>query len=283
MGVLALSIVWVNTLLIVAAALKQRAAVAALLRRLGPSRQGRGAAQEGGEALLSARVLRGDGQGGALAAHRIDQVGRAGAEAGAREAIAFADRGHAGEIHGGVVVSEGREIAIEPVAAGEVWVSPAEVRAASACPSDARFDEAYQHARRPRGFSRTVEVTIRAGTPVWLLGAAARGADGALRMRPSLVSSVDPRAWCRSRCALLSLGVAGIVGALLGCTALALSEPRFGPLSAVGGALCLAFFLLVQPLGTALRDAARTPAAALARGRWLRPRAAEAPRAVASR
>ncbi|XXT24838.1 hypothetical protein WME94_25220 [Sorangium sp. So ce429] len=92
-------------------------------------------------------------------------------------------------------------------------------------------------------------------------------------MRPALVSSVDPRAFCRSRIALLALGVAGILGALVGCSALALSRPRFGPASTAGAALCLAFFLLVQPLGTALRDAARTPSAAPARGRWVRRRA----------
>ncbi|WP_437664659.1 hypothetical protein [Sorangium sp. So ce1182] len=98
-------------------------------------------------------------------------------------------------------------------------------------------------------------------------------------MRPALVSSVDPRASCRSRIALLALGVAGILGALVGCTALALSRPRFGPAST---ALCLAFFLLVQPLGTALRDAARTQSAAPARGRWVRRRADGATRAIVS-
>ncbi|MDP2316889.1 MAG: hypothetical protein Q8P41_28615 [Pseudomonadota bacterium] len=41
------------------------------------------------------------------------------------------------------------------------------------------------------------------------------------------------------------------------CTALALTAPVFGTVSTVGGVACLAFFLLVQPLGTALRDYAR--------------------------
>ncbi|WP_438030076.1 hypothetical protein [Sorangium sp. So ce233] len=105
-------------------------------------------------------------------------------------------------------------------------MSRAEVRAASACPSEARFDEAYQHARRPRGFSRTVEAMICAGAPVWLLGAVERDTDGTggvARMRPPLVSSVDPRALCRSKIALLGLGAAGILGTLIGCSALALA------------------------------------------------------------
>ncbi|WP_437971415.1 hypothetical protein WMF04_19855 [Sorangium sp. So ce260] len=275
MGALALAILWVNTLLIVAAALKQLAAVVATLRRLGPPRGD-------GAALLEARVLRGDGLGGALAGHRIEQVGRAGAGGRGIEEIVFADSGHGGEIYGGAVVADGREIAITPAVEGEVWVSRAEVCAASACPSEARFDEAYQHARKPRGFSRTVEARICAGAPVWLLGAVERDADGPARMRPTFVSGVDPRAFCRGKLALLSLGVAGILGALVGCTALALSRPRFGPASTAGGALCLAFFLLVQPLGTALRDAARSPSSAPARGRWVRRRAGGSSRAPAS-
>ncbi|AUX32265.1 MULTISPECIES: hypothetical protein [Sorangium] len=276
MGALALAILWVNTLLIAAAALKQLAAVAATLRRLGARLDRRGAAP------IEARVLRGDGRGGALAGHRIEQVGRAGAAGSAREEIVFADSGRGGEIYGGAVVAGGREIAIAPAVEGEVWVSRAEVRAASACPSEARFDEAYEHARRPRGFSRTVEARICAGAPVWLIGDVERDVDGADRMRPALVSSVDPRAVCRRKVALLSLGVAGVLAGLVGCTALALSRPRFGPLSTAGGALCLAFFLLVQPLGTALRDAARLPSAAPARGRWVRRRAGAASPRVAS-
>ncbi|WP_437941893.1 hypothetical protein [Sorangium sp. So ce341] len=275
MGALALAILWVNTLLIAAAALKQLASVAATLRRLGARLDQRGAA------LIEARVLRGDGRGGALAGHRIEQVGRAGAGGSTREEIVFVDSGRGGEIYGGAVVAGGREIAIAPAVEGEVWVSRAEVRAASACASEARFDEAYQHARKPRGFSRTVEARIGPGAPVWLLGDVERAVDGADRMRPALVSSVDPRAVCRRKLALLSLGVAGVLGGLVGCTALALSRPRFGPLSTAGGALCLAFFLLVQPLGTALRDAARLPSAAPARGRWVRRRArGAAPRAA---
>ncbi|WP_437785730.1 hypothetical protein [Sorangium sp. So ce1097] len=275
MGALALVVLWVSALLVVAATLKQLAAVAATLRRLTPPRGAR-------DALLQARVLRGAGRGGALAGHRIDQVGRAGAERGAREEIAFADRDAGGEIYGGVVVADGREIAIAPAVEGEVWVSRAEVRAASACPSEARFDEAYRHARKRRGFSRTVEAMIRAGAPVWLLGAVELG-DGAgalYRMRPSLVSSVDPRALCRSKIALLALGAAAVLGALVGCTALALSRPRFGPMSA---ALSLALFLLVQPLGTALRDAAHLPSASPARGRWVKKRPAGSAQAIVSR
>ena len=61
------------------------------------------------------------------------------------------------------------------------------------------------------------------------------------------------------RLAAIVLGIAGILAAAAGCTALALRAPVFGPVSTVGGAACLAYFLLVQPAGTALRDFARAP------------------------
>lgn len=272
MGVLALSILWVNALLIVAAALKQAAAIAATLRRMGP-RAG------GGASLLEARVVRGEGRGGAIAEHRIEQVGRAGAE-GAVEAILFADRSYGGAIHGGVVSADGQEIAVAPAAEGEVWVSRAEVQEAAACPSDAAFDEALALARKARGFARTIEARVGAGARVWLLGAVERDASGALRVTPALLSSVDPRAVCRSKLALLALFIAGVLAALAGCTALALARPHFGAVSTAGAALCLGFFLLVQPLGTAVRDAVRLPSAAITRGRWERKGAGGASRAV---
>jgi hypothetical protein len=263
MGALALSILWVNTLLIVAAALKQAAAIAARLRRMRP--------RAGSAPLIEARVVRGHGRGGAIAEHRIEQVGRAGAN-GAGGAIVFADRGYVGEIFGGVVTADGREIAVEPSAEGEVWVSRAEVLEAAACPSDAAFDEAFAHARKARGFARTIEARVGAGARVWLHGAVERDSSGASRMAPALLSSVDPRAVCRSKLSLLLAFAAGALGALAGCTALALAHPRFGAASTAGAALCLGFFLLIQPLGTAVRDAVRLPSAAITRGRWARGR-----------
>ena len=51
---------------------------------------------------------------------------------------------------------------------------------------------------------------------------------------------------------------------------MALWPPVFGLVSTLGGALCLAFFLIVQPAGTALRDAVRVPSRAIVRGQWKR-------------
>ncbi|HZO12649.1 MAG TPA: hypothetical protein VFB62_05315, partial [Polyangiaceae bacterium] len=55
-------------------------------------------------------------------------------------------------------------------------------------------------------------------------------------------------------------------------TYLALYPPIFGTVSIVGGALGLVFFLLVQPAGTAIRDAVRVPSVAQLRGSWVRPK-----------
>jgi hypothetical protein len=63
------------------------------------------------------------------------------------------------------------------------------------------------------------------------------------------------------------VGVLAVAGA---CTAVALTPPAFGTISKIGAALCLAFFLLVQPAGTAVREAVRAPSRALLRGRWSR-------------
>ncbi|MCC6559429.1 MAG: hypothetical protein IT372_41445 [Polyangiaceae bacterium] len=255
MGVLALAIVWVNTLLVAAAALKDALALAA--RRRGMS-------------VTEARVIRGDGRTGALAGHRVEQIGRAGQGTGAREAILFSDRAHGGEVYGGAVSAAGeqggdRELRVAPVMEAEVWLPAAAVRAAAACPSAARFEEAYLHARKARGYSRTVEAMIRADARVWIVGERGPG-----EITPSLIAAMDPRAWCRSKERLLAAFAIAVIAAAAGCTAVALVPPAFGTVSKIGGALCLGFFLLVQPAGTAVRDAVRVPSRAILRGQWSR-------------
>jgi hypothetical protein len=260
MAWLALAILWVNTLLVAAAALKELAALGARLRAMAP--------------VWKARVVRGDGRTGAIAGHRVDQIGRAGRDDRA-EIILFADQRTAGEIYGGLVETTGdggaaREIAVEPAIEAEVWVSMGEMRAAATCPSAARFDEAFAFARKARGYSRTVETMIREGATVWLAGEAPAAEQGDT-IATAWISSVDPRAFCRSRQVMLGAFAAGILAVAAGCTAVALAPPAFGTVSKIGAAMCLAFFLLVQPAGTALRDAARVPSRAVLRGRWRRP------------
>lgn len=269
MGLLALGILWVNTLLIVLSALKEAAALSARRRAmplLPPGARGPG--------LLEGRVLRGAGRTGALAGRRVDQVGRAGSGDAGRETILFSDRKYDGEIYGGAVEVPGesgppRALEVSPVMVAEVWMPPAAMREAAACPSASRFDEAYPHARKARGYSRTVEAMLRPGSPVWILGERTLGADPP-EVVPTLIAGLDPRAWCRSKVlGLVAFSVAVLVVAS-GCTAVALVPPVFGGVSKLGGALCLGFFLLVQPAGTAMREAVRSPAQAVLQGRWER-------------
>jgi hypothetical protein len=250
MGVLALAILWVNTLLVAADVGKQARAL--LLRR----EQMRG-------------VLRGRVRGGTLAVHRVEQVGRAGSGEGT---ILFQDRAATGEVLGGTIADEGGgEHALEPSAEAEVWVTAEELGRAGACASLEAFDHAYVSARKARGFSRTVEAPVSAGQEVFVVGSARDG---------WVVATMDPRALLARRATLAVGFIAGAIVLAAACTAVALWPPAFGSVSTVGGALCLGFFLLVQPAGTALRDAVLVPSRAPVRGRWTRPAAMPEPQAA---
>ncbi|AKT40031.1 hypothetical protein [Chondromyces crocatus] len=262
MGWIALSILWVNALLVAAAALKDLGTLTRQERALGPFRR--------------ARVLRGDGRGGAFAGHRVEQVGRAAAENGKREAIVFHDRSYGGELYGGAVALDegGEEVRVEPAIESEIWVSVEEQAQRAVCPSEARFDEAYPHARKARGYSRTVEVPVEAGSMVWL--------GGETPSAPRLVATLDPRGVIRSRAVQCAVFAALTLVAAAGCTAVALWPPVFGTVSTLGGLLCLGYFLGVQPLGVTVRNAVRLPSQRILRGTWER-RAENAPDPAATR
>ncbi len=251
MGVLALAILWVNTLLIAGDALKRAGALLRLRARLAGAVRG--------------RVTRGDGPGGAIATLAIDQIGRAADDAAS---IVFHDRGAAGAVHGGAVAIEGgEEIALGAAEGVDVWVDAEAIARAAACASPEAFDRAYESARKAKGFSRTVAARIGVGEEVF----ATR--DG------RFVSTLDPRAALAKRALVALAFVAAEIGLAAGCTIVALWPPVFGTVSTVGGALCLGYFLLVQPAGTALRDAILVPGRAIVRGRWTR---ADAPATAAA-
>lgn len=271
MGVLALAILWVTTLLIAAAAAKEIAALSAWRRRL--------ALLEGdsGAGLVRARVTSGAGPGGALAVHRIEQVGRAATnDDGGRRVILFSDRSLASEVFGGTVAREGSgaaiEIEIEADAGAEVWVTPSTMVTSAACASDEIFDAAFAAAKKAKGYARTVEGA--ATGEVFLFGQLRARGDG-LALGPAkpgglLVATFDPRPWLDRKIALAALFIAGDLAIAAACSAVALWPPRFGLVSTLGGAACLGFFLIIQPAGTALRDAVRLPSRASLRGRWMR-------------
>jgi hypothetical protein len=276
MGAFALAILWINTLLVIGAATQQLRSLLDLLRRLRPLPAGAST----GEGLIEGEARSGAGPEGALAVHRVDQVGRFAADDGDRRAILFADSRYGGESFGGIVETSEGPLHVDSTTTAEVWPEASALAAAARCPSREAFEEAWADARKARGFARALAGAIPDGARVWVLGAAHAGGDGERRFGPTadgtlLVSAVEPRALCRRKVALAIVFVAATLAAAALCTVLALQPPAFGLVSTVGAALGLAYFLLVQPAGTALKDALRLPSRAVVRGSWVEDHAAD--------
>lgn len=275
MGILALGILWVNTLLVMGAAWREVAALRARGRLLRPLPPG-----EPGAGLVEGEVV--SAPGGVFASHEVDQVGRQASDDRDRRAITFSDRAFRGAVMGGAVRAGEVEIAVPAAPDAEVWVAPATLAACAACPGEEGFASAYDDARKARGFSRTVTAPVACGDRIWIAGEARRGEDGrmsihAIEGAKLLVSAVDPRAVCARYTRLLALFLIGVPAAAALCTALALYPPHFGLVSTVGGALALAYFLLVQPAGTAVRDAVLLPHRRFLRGSWVSEGGSSAP------
>jgi hypothetical protein len=265
MGWVALSLFWITTALVGWSAARE---LAALVRRLGVLT--RAARAESGFRLVRARVLAEarafEGGAGDLAEARVRQTAHR-----TRAALRFGDQSRCDVSFGGLVEVDHRlvEVAAGPAA---VWPRAEAVRIAAACPSPVVLAEAWADAGRARGWARDLVVTVRAGETVWIAGAFVTRGDQP-RIEPDaaeglLITQVDPRLWLAGRAALAFVAIAAMLATGVGCTVLVLVPPLFGPLSTLGGLLSLAFFLLVQPFGTALRDAVRLPSRALLHGVW---------------
>jgi hypothetical protein len=253
MGVLGLAIVWTTALLLAGAALYNLAD----LRRLKRALRG----------VTEATVVTGNGHNGAFAVQRVEQVGRALDVSGGR-GIAFFDRSFGSEVFGGSLDVDGRTVDVVPTLDVSVWPSTeAQVRRAL---DDSEFDAAFDLAKTARGFARVVETPLRAGDKVWVTAELAQR-ELALS-KGSIVSAIDPHAWVARKMGLVWLFIAAEVLVAAACTAVALVRPWFGPVSSIGGVLCLAYFLAIQPFGNAVRDAVRTPSHAFLRGVWKRQR-----------
>jgi hypothetical protein len=243
MGVLALGILWVNTLLVVGAALTPLGELWSRLRRTWRS----GEVTEGADDDV-------------LACHVVEQVGRKASDDAARQAILFHDRGYRSEVFGGSIELEDETLEIEPDAQAEVWIPAAERRErAESPPGD--FDEAYRASRRAKGFQQQVRSPIRAGQPVWV-------AEGDV----PVLSSFDPRSWLRGRMAMVVAFQLGMIAISALATWMALYPPVIeGTVSKLGGLLGLVHFLLVmQPLGVSVREASLLPHQAIVRGSWVK-------------
>ena len=263
MGLLALGILWLNAALVLAVAFKQ------LVRLLRTKR--RFVAERARGDLVCGTVV---GSSETVYALRtIHRMGRAMTTAGPRR-ILFTDSAQSFEVHAFEIEvgAEALSVAAADGARAEVWIDP--VRAATQrdrVPTDESFDAVFDAASKFKGHTRTIELTVVGGDRVWVSGARDESELGPGDDRPLLVSMIDPIAWVSSRVRLVIAFIAGAATVLAAISALALYPPIFGVVSTIGGALGLAYFLGIQPLGVAVRDRIRTPARALLGGTWTAP------------
>ncbi len=240
MGIFCLVVLWTTALLVAAAAFQLRGRLAAKARSLGKAKVG----------IIDSE--------GTFATAFVEQVGRALDPADA-PAITFHDRRYGGSIAGGALVCAGERVEVAAAEDAEVWVDDARREKAARCPSLGSFDEAYAMARKAKGWVRTVEVRLEKGDRVHYFPGA-----------HPVIATFDPTRWLGEKAralvvfAITELFVCGVV------TRVALSEPLFGTVSTIGGALAIAFFLGVTPLGVKLREVARFPSEARLLGVWQR-------------
>lgn len=265
MGVLALFVLWGNTLLVALAALKNLQKLRAYLH--------------GGKELRLSALAPGEHEGvfraelpPGKAFHLVEQVGRVGA--GASPSIVWHDRHASSRLVACSARSDDRAVALSGPAA--VWPTVESLTAGARCSSSAEFDQALAAAKKPRGYDRPVEVSVSG--EVWLAGRVRVDPEGIVasgdEKLPLVVSEEDPRVIVGRKTALVVGGFLPAIFALAaGCTWLATFPTTFENwVSKVGALLCLLFFLLVLPAGTRLRDFLLPPHRSFLRGAWTPPR-----------
>jgi hypothetical protein len=254
MGMAALAILWLNTLLVVAATLRP------LLASLGRARRFRR------QGIIAKTV-------DTIAEHRIEQVARR-VQAAGRQALLWHDRNYGSVVLSGEIERGDERFELVPCEGveAEVWVSPARIKANAACPSLQSFDDAYKQAKGAKGYRRILRTAVDAGQRVWVCGNIKDGKLYGSETAPLWVSTQCPLAWRRRHLLLWLLFSLITVAVASAISFLVLQPPWFGRLSTLGGALGLVYFLLVQPAGVAFRDATLPPNRAAVGGRWLAPK-----------
>ena len=246
MGLLALGVLWLNTLLIAGAALQQRRELARELRAV------REAIASG--ALVKGAVKQGQGPGGAIVTRTVHQVGRALTVEGP-DRILFTESRVETAVHGGVIEVAGRPVELAPASdVGRVWTGPH----APLVRSLNDFSDAFHAASTTRGLATFSEQHVTAGATVW-------------HQPGVLLSLVDPSSLVRGRMRGLLVFAVTSVALCAGITAVIFVPPIFGTISTVGGALGLLFFVLVQPAGVRARNWARLPDQQPVTDIWQRP------------
>ncbi len=269
MGLLALVVLWGNTLLVAAAAVRNLRELAAHVRgvkettlsSLGPGEH---------RVLFRAEVPH------KVAFHLLEQLGRL--AAGVQRAVVWHHKGASSRLTAGALASDGVLVQCPTTSNAAVWSDSAELRKAVSCPNSSEFEEAVVQARKPKGYLRPVEVEV-AG-PAFVIGTVRVSESPTKQYElvesgdPILISVTDPRKIVRQKTLIVWLLFLPIVLSIpAGCTLLALSAPVFeGWLSKLGGLLGLLYFLLVIGAGTRLRDLLLPPHRQLIRGVWADPR-----------
>jgi hypothetical protein len=238
MGAFCLGVVWLNALLIALHVIRSARALAV------PA------------GVVEAKVVEA-GEGG-LAEVRVAQLGRA-ITTGGPDRILFTESSRTAHVLGGAVEIGGERVAIAETESAVVWpLASAGVRA------DTDFEAAYRAASTNRGVTSELVLRVGAiGDRVWI----ARDGGGT----PTFVADVDPRSVVSSGRARATAFVIAAIATLAGITALALVRPWFSGWSTLGGALAVAYFLGVQPLAVALREAIAPPPDRRVGGEWSRP------------
>ncbi len=243
MGAFCLGVVWLNTLLIAAHVWQAQRALAREKAALG--------------SVIRARVVD-TGGASSLAELSVSQIGRA-MTSGGTPRILFTEASRSAQLHGGAVELEGQRIALTVEEPTRVWCVASE-----GTRSDSDFDAAYAAASTSRGHASVLAISIGArGAEVWLAGT--RDEDA---MRVRLISDRDPRAVLGGGRARAFAFIVASIAVLAGVTALAVTRPWFSGLSTLGGVLAVAYFLAVQPLGVALREAIAAPDQRRLGGTW---------------
>ena len=252
MGLFALGVLWLNALLVAAAALSTRARLVQIAEALRLAR----AAGE----LVSGRVVAVDGAD-ALGTRKVAQLGRAMTIPGP-DRILFTDREIGHDVAAATLSTHDGDLRIEASDRAEVWPAPDAIAV-----REDDFAKAWEAASTSKGHpSHASEKVGVPGELIWV-----RGRREGSALVPTLVSAMDPIAWCasaRARLLAFAIGELALCGVV---TAVAFVPPVFGVVSTLGGALSLAFFLGVQPMGVAERRRALTPARRPLGGLWQRP------------
>ncbi|MFO0679703.1 MAG: hypothetical protein U0169_24470 [Polyangiaceae bacterium] len=267
MGILCLGIVWTCALLIAGAALQDVRALLATKKLLGPKATSADVS-DGRRVLLRGKVTGRDGV--PFATHTVQQVGRA--KDGATRAVVFFDRAFASSVGGGTLGVGASMVSVPTAEGAHVWPDESATRDAFACPDATTFEATHKASRGPKGALRDVTTPLTDGAEVWISGVVSRE-SGAAEIRgdrtfPLVVSAFDPHAWIHGKVRAAFALIVVELALLTIATAVTLVPPAFGTVSTLGGVLCLAFFLGVQPFGVMLRDACRLPHERYLRGEW---------------